>query len=130
VREADISTAEKEYSEDMFNELKYELRDIYPQYSDMLPEFLGVDITVSCDDLYLLAMGCGISEERWPDVVQSLLWFCFLGIKTESSEVYAYQLGYSRDRIKALLRGVGNCDKRFTIHPAFHRALLIGEGNR
>jgi len=130
VTEEDIVTAESEYSEDMFNELRYELRDIYPQYADVLPEFLGTNLAISREDISLLALEADVPEERWPEVIQALLWFCFLGIRRDSGDIFAYDLGYSRERINALLRGIGNSDKRFVIHPAFHKALLIGEGER
>ena len=130
VREEDICIAEGEYSEDMFNELKYELRDIYPQYSEMLPGFLGGEMVLSREDLYLLAMSASIPENRWPDVVEALLWFCFLGVRQESDDVYAYQIGYSHDRLAALLRSIGNSEKRFIVHPAFRKALRMEDKQR
>ena len=130
VREEDISIAEGEFSEDMFNELKYELRDIYPQYSEILSEFLGGSLVLSRDDLYLMAMDSGIPEEKWGDVVQALLWFCFLGVRHNAEDIFAYQLGYSRDRMTALLRSIGDADKRFVVHPAFRKALMIKNEDR
>ena len=130
VQEEDINTAEQQYSEYMFNELIYELRDIYPQYSEILPVFLGCEMVVSREDLYLLTMEADIPEDMWSEVINALLWFCFLGIRRESEDVFAYQLGYSRNRMNTLFRGIGDADKRFTVHPAFHKALLIEDYNR
>ena len=41
VTEADILSAEGEYSEDQLQELSFELRQVYPEYGDMLYVFLA-----------------------------------------------------------------------------------------
>jgi hypothetical protein len=126
VRETDIQTAEISYSEDMFNELKYELRDVYPAFAEVLPRFLGQPSLLSRDDIDMLCMDAGVLEQRWPDLLNALLWFCFLGVITKNNPVFAYDVGYSKDRIDALARSVPSGAKQLIVHPAFRGALRIG----
>lgn len=127
VLEEDIVTAEREYSEDIFNELKYEFRDIYPQFSDLLINFLGSEPMMSRDDITLYAMEAGISEELTGDVLYALLWFCVLGIESKGQINYAYDMKYNSDRLNKMMGDIGS-DRRLVLHPAFRKALMIGEG--
>lgn len=130
VRETDIHVAEAAYSEDMFNELKYELRDVFPTFAEVLPRFVGQQSALSEDDIDMLCVDAGVPEERWSELLNALLWFCFLGIMTKDSPVYAYDLGYSGDRMNALVRSVPSAAKQYVVHPAFRGALMMKEENR
>ena len=125
VREEDIITAEAEFSEDMLNETKYEIRDIYAQYSDVPAAFLGANTYLSHEDIELYLMDSGIAEKDAPKIIDALLWFCFLGVRVGEDEHYCYHVGYNRDKLMALIRGVPNSSNAFVIHPAFRRALLL-----
>ncbi len=125
ISEEDILDAEREYSEDMYNDLRYELRDIYPQYADVLPMFIDAPDFLSHDDIAVLAMEAGVPEERCADLIQALLWFSFLGVHTKDDEVFAYDLGYSLDRLRASAGKPGNSNPLYTVHPGFRMALRI-----
>jgi hypothetical protein len=84
-------------------------------------------IVLSRDDLDLLALEARVPQDRWDDITDALLWFCFLGVRREDGEVFAYHLGYSRDRMSALLRDLGTSEKRYVVHPAFRKALMISD---
>jgi len=72
-------------------------------------------------------MEAGVPEDRWQELLNGLLWFCFLGVITKGTPVYAYDVDYSKDRIDALVRSIPGGAKLFIVHPAFRSALMMAE---
>jgi len=122
VTEADILSAEGEYSEDQLQELSFELRQVYPEYGDMLYVFLGGPSTLSEDLLLRTLDEGGIQEEALGRFIDVLVWYGFLGvIARDGEEAYAYQYHYGLERLYHAARA----PRRYVVHPAFRRALEI-----
>lgn len=123
VEQEDITAAEKEFSDDMLNELQYEMRDIFPQFPDLPLAFIGEGPSLSSEDIDLLLVESGLPEACVTRVRDILLWFAFLGVRKNGDEHYAYQFLYNMPKLQALLKGVDTADRAYVIHPGFRMAL-------
>lgn len=121
VLERDIEQAERGYSEDMLKELSYELRDISPEYANVVYAFIGVGPHLSEEEVNRkLADEAMVNLSSIPFVLNLLLWFGFLGVlDRQGEEVYSYEFQYGVDRM--LLEAAKPV--RFVIHSAFRPAL-------
>ena len=125
VLERDILQAEKTYSEDQLQEVSFELRDVSPEFPDVLYAFIGAPINLSKLDIETRLGAAGILEKDRSKVFELLLWFGFLGIlDRDGDEKFSYQYQYGVDRMlkEASLR------QGFVIHPAFRLALGCEQG--
>lgn len=120
VREDDIRAAEHGYSEDQLQELAFELRQIYPDYGDILYAFLGEKMLLPDRELQTLLEIAGIPPDQQERALRALVWYGFLGLITrDGSEGYAYAYRYGLDR---LYRAAAS-PYQYVIHPAFRGAL-------
>lgn len=125
VTEDDILFSEKGYSEDEFNNLKYEIRDVFPKYPKLIQLFIGKETTLSRDDIELILLDSNVQAESIDEILDILLWFSFIGIKFEDEIKYSFELAYDIEKLKTYLPNDNNTKKSFYIHPAFHRSLGI-----
>jgi hypothetical protein len=108
--------------EDMLNDLRYEIRDVFPQYPEVLNKFIKQSGSLSKDDVALILMDAGVDERRIESVLDILLWFSFLGVIHQNEHHYSYQLHYNLPKIKSIFPSNSSLPA-FVIHPAFHMAL-------
>jgi hypothetical protein len=125
VLESDFLSAEKTFSEDMLNDLRHEIRDVFPIYGDILSGFFRSKRVFSADDLRVTLFCAEVEEASTEKVIDTLLWFSFLGVSADDEEKYSYQLAYNLERLKLLSSRAPN--KKYVIHPAFHAALEIAD---
>lgn len=127
VTEDDLTKAEEAYSQDMFQDLFYELRDVYPKYAKALYAFEGLDAYMDEALLDLILGEHGVSEEETPDIVEILLWYGFLGVVTDDKEYFSYSVGYDLERLrsKKSQRAFGGSGVIYCVHPAFRMTLNI-----
>ncbi len=126
VEQDDIMSAEAEFSEDMLNEIRYEMRDIFPNLPDPVLAFLGLTGgRMSREDIDLILMDSKIAEDQLEKVTDLLLWFSFLGIAKDDDEHYSYDFLYNILKLKALVKNAKPSDKIYTVHPAFQKALQV-----
>ena len=124
VLEDDIKFAEIGFSEDIFNNLKYEIRDVYPAYPKLLQAFIGKEAYLSIDDIELIFLEADMDDAPCSELIDVLLWFSFLGIYVDDDTKYSYQHSYDIEKLKAYI-DEKNSIKQFYIHPAFHYSLDI-----
>jgi len=125
VKEEDIFVAESQYSVDMLDEMRYEIRDVYPDIPDFALSFLNVEEPFSTDELYLRLMDAGIPETQLEEVKNVLLWFSFLGMHSGETDSYAYKMFYDVSKLEAYTKSKNNSQTLYTIHPAFRKALTL-----
>jgi hypothetical protein len=123
VEEEDFLAAERIFSEDMTNDLRHEIRDVLSVQQDILSAFAKSSRVLSEDDVRLTLIVGNIEEAMADRVIDTLLWFSFLGVVTGEDERYSYQLSYNVERLRAV--ATRSPSLRFVIHPAFHTALEI-----
>jgi hypothetical protein len=120
VEEVDILSAERSFSEGMLNDLRHEMRDVFPNNPDVLGAFRGSRRLISDEDLTVTLVHGNAEEADVAKIIDTLLWFSFIGVVSGDEERYSYQLGYQLSRLKAL---GGSGRRTFAVHPAFHMAL-------
>lgn len=125
IREADIRDAENSYSEDMFNDLYYEIHDVHPNFSEILYQFLNSKRTLSYEDLFYKFLDQNVPDAMFEKLLDLLLWFSFLGVIKEQDEYFAYDASYNLKKLKSYLDGSSETDPVYVVHPAFYRALEI-----
>lgn len=120
ILEDDIKFAENGYSEDQLQELSFELRQIFPEYGEVLYILMGEPAVLPEARFTTLLSGAGVPEERWRDVVDVLLWFGLIGfVGRLGSEHYAYEYRYGIERV----RREAVEPAQYVVHPAFRKAL-------
>lgn len=125
VLEEDILSAESEFSLDMFNEIRYEYRDVFPDHQELLLGFLKVGPRLSKEDVHIVFLEAKLPEDDWDKGLNMLLWYSFLGVTDGVRDHYSYQYSYSVPHVKAINKRKGSDAAVFVIHPAFHSALGI-----
>jgi hypothetical protein len=123
VEEEDFLAAERTFSEDMTNDLRHEIRDVFPGQPDLLTAFFRSQRVLLEDDVRLALMCADVDQRETDKIIDTLLWFSFLGVVTGDDDRYSYQSMYNIDRLKAL--GAPKPNLKCVIHPAFHTALEI-----
>lgn len=123
VEQEDMLTAEKQFSEDMLQELQYEIRDIYPVLPHVLVGFLGCAERLSGDEIARVLLEGGAQEGQLQDLKDLLLWFSFFGIISGEKECYAYTYLYNMAKLNVLPMDRDSDQRVFIIHPAFRQAL-------
>ncbi len=123
VQQDDIFTAEEGFSEDMLNELRYEIRDIFPDLPDVALAFIGADNVMSGEEIDLRLSEAGVPENKLEEVREILLWFAFIGICMDDNESYSYIVSYNMAKLRATLKDTKESDMIYSIHPAFRRIL-------
>jgi hypothetical protein len=121
----DVQNAETDFSEDMLNELRYEIRDIFPDLPDLLMSFIGISRNLSREDIDLILLDSGVPEDHFENVREILLWFSFIGVRQEDEEYYSYQFLYNIPKLRSLIRDSQSKDNVYCIHPAFKSALVV-----
>jgi hypothetical protein len=122
----DIEKGFESYSSDLLIDINYEIRDVFPEAENILYSFIEAPCDLSLPILN------EILEKELPDsqmtdrVIDLLLWYGFLGIKTGKYDVkYIYNFNYNMN----LLKGVAYKNRQnviYVINPAFWPSLLIG----
>jgi hypothetical protein len=116
----DVIQAENGYSEDQLQEVFFELRDISPQYQNILYVFIAAATVLSRNDILRRLAEIGMTNQQADRLIELLLWFGFLGImNADNEDRYSYQYHYGVSR---MLQDA-SAPIRFTIHPAFRMEL-------
>lgn len=124
----DLLEGEENYSNQMLNNLNYEVQDIFGNGSDPLYEFIECPVDMELSEVEKIA-GRVVSSDKVEELVELLLWFGFLGIlRDEDSATYIYDVKYDMKRMLALARR-RKSESRLTlrVNPAFWRALEVKE---
>lgn len=128
ITEDDVLHAEEAYSRDLFEGLLYELRDIDYSLENILYNFLESNKTMYKGELVTLLKDAKVPSNKIEDVINTLLWFCFIGVYTsDMSERYAYSEGYDIKKILKLSNWVQkeNSEPIYVIHPGFSKVLEL-----
>lgn len=115
--------AEKGFSEDLFNNLKFETRDVFPKHPKLVQTFIGKEIYLSKDDIEYTILESGLEEQGIDETVDILLWFSFFGVIFSDETKYTHQFSYDLEKVRAYIPDCSSATKIFYIHPTFYDAL-------
>jgi hypothetical protein len=115
----DILHAEVEHSEEMLQELYREMKDAYPDSSEVLYHSIGRGHDITAGVLTDILLGAGVPEEEFAEVRDLLLWYGFLGVRRpDGEELYTHAVGGDVKRLS-----VGATSGPYVVHSAFRQAL-------
>lgn len=122
----DVHKAAAQYSADLGNEIGLEIRDVFPEASDVLYSFLGSPPTLSLAQIYERLEKIGIVGEQRARLTEILLWFAFFGVVDDSRGVlYSYSVFYDMKKLRRIAQEFQEREQRFAFHPAFWSFLEI-----
>ena len=127
VRAEDVRIAEREFSEDMLNDLRFEMRDTFPDFPDVVLSFIASPSKMDGEQVQSFLESSGVDEAKVGLVVDALLWFGFLGVLDRGTETYSYTVAYNMLKIEVLKKEPQFGTTTFCVHPAFHQALSIAQ---
>ncbi|MRG98639.1 P-loop ATPase, Sll1717 family [Polyangium spumosum] len=127
----DVAKAVEQYSADLGNEIGLEIRDVFPGANDILYAFLGAPRQLSLEEIYRRFADAVVPPDRYPVLVEILLWFAFIGVVQpgsgfEERTIYAYSVYYDMKKLRRLAKDYRDPSVKFSIHPAFSKFLELG----
>lgn len=125
VTEADILAAERAFSEDMLSGIRFEIRDIYPKFDDILYSFVGFQQVLTVDDIRLVVSQSGSPLSNVDKLIDILLWFGFIGVHFNGDVKFSPDVSYDMNKLKGYIQGIDQAERRYCIHPAYHKALEV-----
>jgi hypothetical protein len=122
---SDIEEGEKTYSNELLNNIAFEIRDIFPAGTDILYEFIEAPVELSGQEIHGIVARV-VGQDKAEQLFELLLWYGFLGLVREGQEItYIYHVQYNINLLRALIRRHGGEMARFRINPAFWTALEV-----
>jgi hypothetical protein len=121
----DIRKAEKQYSVDVSNEIGLEIRDVFREAQDILYEFIYTGPRIKLADVYAIFDKVSIPTDRTKALLDTLLWFGFLGAVVGSNVYYAYTVHYDMKKLRKLASDFQDVNIEIEINRAFWPFLEI-----
>lgn len=119
----DISSAERQYSDDMVLNTAYEIADTHPRTADAVyAAFQGAREVLTYADVVGRLLNAGLTDDEIDASLDVLLWFGFLGVAADDAELYSHTVQFNIPRLRSL---VGGGSSKFVIHPAFRAGLGV-----
>ena len=123
VDESDVEEGLRQMSLYLVSDFGYEMRDIAGTPEDIFYQFIGVKKVMNQVELNLIIEKGGINLTA-DEIVNTLLWYGFLGIVGRSGEpVFIYDRAYDFRRLKAEFPSNAEKGVRYVINSAFLRGL-------
>jgi hypothetical protein len=124
IEEEDMEKGLRAYSNDLLVELDHELTDVFPAARDLLYHFLDAQAVMSDGELSALIRSAGVEGANVRRIIEFLIYYGVLGLRTEDGDLYIYQVNYNPKMIEARAQRAGN-NAFYVINPAFWPALNI-----
>lgn len=122
IEESDLEKGVKAYSQDLLVELDRELTDVFPAAKDLLYHFTDAPEELDGSQIEALITSAGIQHTDVEKVIDFLLYYGILGVKSSGDQVhYIYSVNYDLKilKIRAARRGTFV----YVMNPAFVPAL-------
>jgi len=124
IEEEDMEKGLRAYSNDLLVELDHELTDVFPAARDLLYHFLDAQAVMSDGELSALIRSAGVEGANVRRIIEFLIYYGVLGLRTEDGDLYIYQVNYNPKMIEARAQRAGD-NAFYVINPAFWPALNI-----
>ena len=125
IEEVDLEKGLRAYSIDLITEADQELTDILGAETDLIYYFIGEGQEFELQKLESILSGAGVPAEKIDNVIQYMLYYGFLGVKTEDQiPRYIFELGYDMKLLNTVaMKAKGNLI--YVLNPAFHPGLNL-----
>ena len=128
IDEDDIQKGLEAYSQDLLLELDRELVDVFPAAKDVLYYFLDSKSKLTKAELEKIMQSSGITGEDVEKVIDFLLYYGVLGLRTDNEDMYIFNVNYDPRKLAIRIERFGD-GIIYCINPAFWPALDIQESN-
>jgi hypothetical protein len=129
IRQEDIIKACATFSADIVREIGLEIRDVFPSAEDIPYYFIGVQSPITLAEVQTILRESLLSSDELNRLIEMLLWFGFLGVRTPESsraqETYIYDVYYDMKKLKRLAGNLQRSETALCIHCAFWPFLEI-----
>ncbi len=126
IEESDVEKGLDSFSTDLVAEIGLEIRDVFPDVSDLLFAFVGSSVSLRPDEVRLKLKESGVTDDQMEHVIDILMWFGFLGVQKNSDEPrFIYSFNYQLKLMQAHLRAGSSNGLMLSINPAFWSGLDI-----
>lgn len=122
IEETDLEKGVRAYSQDLLVELDHELTDVFPLAKDLLYHFIDAPEELDQSQIEAMIEAAGILGNDVSKVIDFLLYYGILGVKSDSEQVhYIYSVNYDLKILK--IRAARNRKFVYVMNPAFMPAL-------
>lgn len=124
ITDEDLAKGLLAYSNDLIVELDHELTDVLPMARDVLYYFLEAKREMTPVELRTVIRDAKIEEAEIGKVVEFLLYYGVIGLKSAEADKYIYNVNYDLRQLRIRAERLGE-SARYVINPAFCPALDI-----
>jgi hypothetical protein len=124
ITEEDLNKGLLAYSNDLMVEVDHELTDVFPIAKDLLYYFLELKKEMTATELQKVILSAKIEESDVGKVIDFLLYYGVIGLKSADTEKYIYNVNYDLRQLRIRAERLGE-SARYVINPAFCPALDI-----
>jgi len=122
VDEQDCVDAVKQHSLYLIDDFGYEIRDVSGLSADILYSLVGIDKTLSKDEVIRRFQEFGIKDSQLENAFRLMLWYGILGVVTNNNkEKFIYDFEYNLKRLQAEIRN--SQQSSYVTNAAIHVAL-------
>ena len=126
ITDDDIEKGVLAYSHDLLIELDRELVDVFPTARDLLYHFIDAKNEMTLTEFRVLIKSVGIEEHEMDQVMDFLLYYGIIGLRTNEDDHYIYNVNYDPKMLKIRVKRAGS-SSLYIVNPAFWPALGIQE---
>ena len=121
----DLEKGLRAYSIDLITEADQELTDILGAETDLIYYFIDEGQEFELRKLESILSGAGVPAEKIDNVIQFMLYYGFLGVKTEDQiPRYIFELGYDM-KLLSTVAMKAKSNLIYVLNPAFHPGLNL-----
>jgi len=124
ITDDDIEKGLLAYSHDLLIELDRELVDVFPEVRVLLYHFIDAKREMTLAELSEIIQSVGVEEHETDQVMDFLLYYGVIGLRTPESDYYIYNVNYDPKMLKIRVQRAGS-SSRYIINAAFWPALGI-----
>jgi hypothetical protein len=129
IEESDLEKGIQAYSQDLLVELDHELADVFPAARDLIYQFIDAPPQMSAKHLHELIGRAGIHESDRERVVDFLLYYGILGVRTSQDQShFIFNVNYNLKVLQARA-SLASDGSVYVMNPAFRPALGIGDAD-
>lgn len=127
IEQDDIEKGLRAYSQDVVSELDRELSDVFPVGENLIYKFVDAPSVLGVVELQVLLSEGGVEECDFEQVIEFLLYYGVLGVRSNGDDYYIYDLNYDPRMLKVRVDRAG-AGIEYLVNPAFWPALGIVDG--
>jgi hypothetical protein len=122
----DIEHGEEQYSNQLINDISYEIQDVFPPAKDCLYEFIECPSELNKESLNLILSKISDDVAIQEKTLDLLFWYGVLGFRGKNDEAkYIYSVRYDMKRLRSLISKRADTGIIYLINPAFWKGLEV-----